>query len=186
MWEAVAANDAQYDGAFYYAVKTTGIVCRPSCRSKVPNRENVVFFTSLDEALHDGFRPCKRCRPDLGAHYRPEEDIVELACRLLRGEYHNPNILAELPERIGISFFHFQRLFKRVTGCTPKEYLQRIRIDKAAELLAHSSLNNTDICLTVGFRSVSGFYTAFRQHMGLPPKKYRKIRERGELRHDCL
>lgn len=177
MWEVSIANDASYDGVFYYAVKTTGVVCRPSCKSKIPNRDNVSFFRSFEEAIHHGYRPCKRCRPDLGARYAPEKESIESACNILKAEYHNPEILEELPSRVGISSFHFQRLFKKVTAHTPKEFLQGIRVNKAAELLVRSKRNNTDICLTVGFKSLSGFYSAFRLQKGCSPREYRKTQE---------
>ena len=174
-WEASTANDSSFDGIFYYAVKTTGIVCRPSCKSKIPNRENVSFFNSLEEALHSGYRPCKRCRPDLGVQYDPEKESVTLVCEILKNHYHNPELLEELPSRAGISSFHLQRLFKKVTGYTPKEYLQGIRVQKAAELIKQGQMNNTDVCLMVGFKSLSSFYSAFRQQMGVSPKEYRKL-----------
>jgi AraC family transcriptional regulator of adaptative response / methylphosphotriester-DNA alkyltransferase methyltransferase len=64
MWDATVSCDKEYDGAFFYAVKTTGIFCRPSCKSRVPNKDNVSFFLNASEAQKAGYRPCKRCRPD--------------------------------------------------------------------------------------------------------------------------
>ncbi|MCL4517234.1 MAG: helix-turn-helix domain-containing protein [Firmicutes bacterium] len=178
MYNAVISNEEQYDGVFFYAVKTTGIVCRPSCKSKVPNRDNVIFFTNLEEAIRQGYRPCKRCRPDIGPCYAPTIDAVEAACDIISQEYDNPGLLRELPHRLGISSSHFQRLFKKTIGQTPKEYLQKIRIAKAAELLSNSTISNIDVCLAAGFTNLSSFYAAFRSEIGLPPKEYRQEQAR--------
>lgn len=174
MYQAVITNEQQYDGMFYYAVKTTGIVCRPSCKSKPPNRYNVTFFDSLEEAIKQGYRPCKRCRPDLGTHYTPEIDAIETACAIISQEYDKPALLQELPVRIGISLSHFQRLFKKEVGLTPKEFLQKIKITKATELLIGSNMSTIDICLASGFASMSSFYVAFRNQTGLSPQEYRQ------------
>jgi Adenosine deaminase len=173
MFRAVVANEKQYDGVFFYAVRTTGIVCRPSCKSKAPNRDNVMFFCALEDALKQGYRPCKRCRPDLGPRYMPEEGPVGVACDIINQEYFKPELLHELPSRLHISSSHFQRIFKKVVGLTPKEYLKKLRIDKAAELFDNSTMSNTDICLAAGFSNLSSFYAAFRTQMGLSPKEYR-------------
>jgi AraC family transcriptional regulator of adaptative response / methylphosphotriester-DNA alkyltransferase methyltransferase len=174
MFVAIIANDAYYDGLFYYAVKTTGIVCRPSCRSKQPKRDHVAFFHTLEEAVRQGYRPCKRCRPDLGTCYAPEAQIIATACEMIEQEYSHPALLKELPRRLGVSFSHFQRLFKRETGQTPREYLQRHRIMKATEMLRGSTMSNTDVCLAAGFSTLSNFYAAFRAATGLSPKEYKQ------------
>jgi Adenosine deaminase len=174
MYQAIITNEQQYDGRFYYAVKTTGIVCRPSCKSKTPNRYNVTFFDSLEEALQQGYRPCKRCRPDLGTHYMPAIDAIETACAIFSQEYDNPTLLRELPLRVGISLSHFQRIFKKEVGVTPKEYLQKTRITKATELLISSNMSIIDICLASGFANMSSFYAAFRDQTGLSPKEFRQ------------
>ncbi|MCX7709285.1 MAG: helix-turn-helix domain-containing protein [Clostridia bacterium] len=173
-WQAVINNNAEYDGAFYYAVKTTGIFCRPSCKSRVPSRKNVVFFHSPEEALKDGFRPCKRCRPD-----EPELSVeldkkaYEKITWILEEEYMSPDILPELPLRMGISAFHLQRSYKKHTGYTPRAYLQKVRIIKAKQLLLDNQRSNTEICFSIGFHSLSSFYAAFRAETGLSPGKFR-------------
>lgn len=176
MYQAVSANEQQYDGEFFYAVKTTGIVCRPSCKSKVPNRDNVIFFNTIEEALLQGYRTCKRCRPDLGPRYMPEIDVIYAARDIMIREYENPDLLRALPFRIGISASYFQRLFKQTIGQTPKEYLKKLRITKATELLCSSTMSNIDICMATGFANLSSFYVAFRSETGLSPKEYRQER----------
>ncbi|MDF2636595.1 MAG: Ada metal-binding protein [Pelosinus sp.] len=179
-WKAVEQCDSKYDGAFFYAVKTTGIVCRPSCKSKVPNRDNVSFFTTLDDALRQGYRICKRCRPDLGAQYMPELELVKTACDIMKQEYFNLILLRELPLRLNVSSSHFQRMFKKIVSRTPKKYLSTLRIEKAIELLDSSTMSIMDISLEVGFASLSSFYLAFRAEMVCSPSEYR----RGQSNND--
>lgn len=173
-WRALLNHDPQYNGIFYYGVKSTGIFCRPSCKSKAPRRENVVYFQSPQEALGKGFRPCKRCRPDLnGPPENPAQEIGAQVVCLLQSAYQDPEILTKLPEKVGVSSFHLQRLFKKYTGSTPAAFLRRIRIDQARKLLEKNQLNNTEICFRVGFQSLSSFYAAFRNITGKPPGEYR-------------
>ncbi|MDR3588306.1 MAG: Ada metal-binding domain-containing protein [Negativicutes bacterium] len=174
LWQATVNNDEKFDGRFFYAVRTTRIVCRPSCRSKPPSRENVEYFTDIEEAVRHGYRPCKRCRPDFAAPYRPERETVDTACALLAEEYANSKILEELPGRVGVSRFHLSRLFKAVTGQTPKEYLQTVRLDRARALLEESELSGIQVCFEAGFNSLSNFYALFRTATGLSPQEYRK------------
>lgn len=191
MWRAVRDNDSAYDGVFYYGVRTTGIFCRPSCKSRIPNRENVIYFEDAYAAGKAGFRPCKRCRPDL---LEPQAGPAEEACarttEILRREYDNPDILDELPGRVRVSPYHLQRLYKKHTGFTPRSYLQRIRIDRAKALLSENGMNNTEICYAVGFQSLSRFYEAFRRIMGVSPRKYRldclKKKLEGEANENCI
>jgi len=123
MWEAVVQCDGRYDGFFYYAIKTTGIFCRPSCRSKTPKRENVEFFFSREEALRKGYKPCKRCRPDLQTSiYDPNREWIQEVKNLLETEFDKPWTLQRLSKRIGISPHHLQRLFKKETGVSPSAF----------------------------------------------------------------
>ncbi|AEG61463.1 bifunctional transcriptional activator/DNA repair enzyme AdaA [Desulforamulus ruminis] len=173
LWHEILSCSSRYHGLLYYAVKTTRIFCHFSCKSKVPNRENVVVFESYDEAIAHGFRPCKRCRPDLGSYYSPEGHLIGKARDLLETHYANPKISEEAASRLGVSPFHFQRLFKKHTGCTPKEYVTKIRMDKAQELLQQKSMGTMEIGLEVGFKTLSAFFETFRKQTGLSPKEYR-------------
>ena len=117
-WQQVMARDARQDGRFVFAVRTTGVYCRPSCPSRRPRRESVEFFSNANEAERAGYRACLRCKPtgDFGAgaicHARA---AVARQC----GRRGDPG---ELSKRVGLSLFHLQRLFKRATGLSPREY----------------------------------------------------------------
>lgn len=174
-WQAIKTNDASYDGVFYYGVKSTGIFCRPSCKSKVPLRENVIFFANAQEAVEKGFRPCKRCRPDCDEPVNGMLNVInEKVIPVLQTEYSDPDLLRKLPSMVGISSFYLQRLFKHQTGVSPKVFLQTTRISKAKELLEKQELNSAEICFTVGFQSLSTFYAVFRGITGVSPGAYQR------------
>jgi AraC family transcriptional regulator of adaptative response / methylphosphotriester-DNA alkyltransferase methyltransferase len=174
LWDAVISCHAEYDGIFYYGVKTTKIFCRPSCKSKTPKRENVDFFSNAQEAMEKGYRPCKRCRPDLQeAVYDPNEKMIQEIREMLEKEYHHMWTLDMLAKRAGMSSCYLQRLFKKYTGVSPKQYLNKIRVEQAKRLLASSGQKITEICFAVGFPGLTPFYQVFRQITGLSPRAFR-------------
>lgn len=172
-WAAVAAHDKNYNGRFYTGVKTTGIFCRPSCNAKTPLRENVVFFGSSNEAIKSGFRPCKKCRPDL-QEYNPDRELVENAKDICARNFDDSRSLAG---RLGVSPNHLMRLFKRYEGCTLGQYLAKLRIEKAKRLLWESDMNILQVALGCGFESLSNFYKRFREYTGVTPMQYRSMRD---------
>ena len=172
LWQAILSCSPEYDGKLYYAVKTTGIFCHFSCNSKTPRRQNVRIFESVEEAIAAGFRPCKRCRPDLGPFYDPDAQLIRTACHIFESGFANPRVGEEVPSRLGISPFHFQRLFKRHTGLTPKEYLTGVRIARAQDLLGKPGLTTMAVAFDTGFRSLSAFYATFRRVTGDSPREY--------------
>ena len=117
-WQAVTARERAADGSFYYAVRTTGVYCRPSCASRLPRRENVSFHATPADAEAAGFRPCKRCRPTEKSAVEAQLSAVAKACAILRESDVTPP-LAELARAVAVSPFHFHRLFKQVVGATP-------------------------------------------------------------------
>jgi AraC family transcriptional regulator of adaptative response/methylated-DNA-[protein]-cysteine methyltransferase len=174
MWKAVLCSDRSCDGNFFYAVRSTGIVCRPSCPSRKPRRDNTVFFRELEEALVKGFRPCKRCRPDLGPGFDPRAEIAEEAERILRTRFGEPGILQILPNLTGLTRMHLDRVFKSVLGLTTSTFLSALRVEKARELMvAAPDAETADVALSVGFRTLSCFYAAFREISGQPPRLFR-------------
>lgn len=173
MWQACRDNDASFDGRFYYGVRSTGIFCRPSCPSRLPRRENVVFFATAAAALQAGFRPCKRCRPELDQPFQPVQELIDRACQIMREEYASLDINSDIAARIGLSPFYFQRQFKKITGKTPGEYLKAIRLEQARRLLLTTGLEVTEIAFATGFNSLAGFYSAFKKLTGMSPGQFR-------------
>src|SRR5947209_8288461 len=126
-WRAVLNRDRHADGSFVYAVRSTGVYCKPSCPSRRPYRDRVEFFASSAEAARVGYRPCRRCRPEQPATVDPWIDKVRRACVYLANvDGHLP--LARLAARVGGSPHHFQRSFKRIVGVTPREYADACRL----------------------------------------------------------
>jgi AraC family transcriptional regulator of adaptative response/methylated-DNA-[protein]-cysteine methyltransferase len=170
-WRAVTCRDRSADGAFFYSVKTTGVYCRPSCGARLPRRENVRFHSNREEAERAGFRPCKRCRPDEPAPDLRRVAAVEKACRLIEAAGETPS-LDELAEAAGMSRFHFHRVFKSITGVTPKAYAASHRARRVREALARSA-TVTEAIYSAGFNSSGRFYATSSQALGMLPTKFR-------------
>src|SRR5512134_785735 len=120
-WAAVVARDPKADGEFIYSVKTTGVYCRPSCAARTPLPENVQFHLTAADAERAGFRPCRRCRPDQPPRAEQHAALVAKLCRLIENAGRVPS-LQELASHAGMSLYHLHRVFKSVTGLTPREY----------------------------------------------------------------
>lgn len=170
-WQAVVTCDASYDGKFYYAVETTGIFCRPSCKSRTPNPNNVRFFQNREEALRHRFRPCKRCKPD--QLQGPEEELVEGVKQLLQHRQGEPLTLGRIAEELHVSPSHLHHTFKRLTGSTPAEMLRDARLVTAKQLLAQTDASIATIAGSVGYASIAHFSTVFRKHVGMSPTEFR-------------
>lgn len=179
-WIAVRTNDVAADGHFVYAVRTTGIYCRPSCRSRQPRRANVVYFDTPDQAKAAGYRACKRCRPHGDAGAPRHEAAVAEACRLIERADTEP-ALDELADAVGISRFHFHRLFRRVTGVTPKSYARAVRTERLRVHLDEGH-TMTDAIHAAGFGSSSRFYADAAAYLGMSAAEYRRGGERIVLR----
>lgn len=173
MWEAVRDCDSSCDGKFYYGVKTTGIYCRPSCRSKLPKREHVVFFRTKEEAEKAGFRPCKRCRPDL-LQYDPVLELSERTKELLDRYYSDRMRLGRDMKEMGVSRKHLTQIFKQKYDITPSEYLNQVRIAAARQLLQDGSAI-PDAASAAEYENLSEFYNHFRKQTGMTPARYRQI-----------
>ena len=174
-WDAVINRNKSYDGIFYYAVKTTGIFCRPSCKARAPLKKNTLFFNNADDAIEEGFRPCKLCRPDINEDtYEPNRDLVQKIREKLNQNYNKPLDLRLVSMEFSVSVSHLTRLFKEYTGVTPKEYITQIRLNKAMLLLSESNENILEVAYAIGFKSLSSFYKCFKDNTGCTPKEYRK------------
>src|SRR6266853_2180372 len=170
-WAAVVRRDRGAEGVFYYSVRTTGVYCRPSCAARLARRENVRFHSSCEEAEAAGFRPCKRCRPNEAGLSEQRAAIVAKACRLIETAEEMPNLEA-LAESAGMSRFHFHRVFKSVTGVTPKAYAAAQRARRVREALPRSS-TVTEAIYGAGFNSSGPFYAKSSQVLGMTPTRFR-------------
>jgi len=174
-WEAVASRDRQAEGAFVYAVVTTGIYCRPGCVSRQPKRENVRFYDTGALAEADGYRPCKRCTPGAETVQARRQRVVVQACRQIQAALDagdDPPALAELAAGVGLSPSYFHRLFKRIVGVTPKGYAMEARAGRAREGLPESP-TVTDALYEAGYGSSSRFYQDARATLGMKPSTFR-------------
>jgi AraC family transcriptional regulator, regulatory protein of adaptative response / methylated-DNA-[protein]-cysteine methyltransferase len=170
-WDAVLARDRELDGSFVYAVRSTGVYCRPSCPSRRPRRDRVVFFDRGDEARAAGFRACRRCRPDEDAAGDPWIDKIRRACAYLTSVDGHPS-LATLAERVGGSPYHLQRNFKRLVGVSPREYAEASRLNKVRRGLQRGG-DVTTAMVDAGYGSSSRFYERAVPKLGMLPSAYR-------------
>ncbi|PLY45064.1 bifunctional DNA-binding transcriptional regulator/O6-methylguanine-DNA methyltransferase Ada [Lelliottia sp. F153] len=169
-WLAVLARDSSADNQFVFAVQTTGIFCRPSCRARHALRKNVRFFPDARHAEQAGFRPCKRCAPDKADPQAAKMAKIEQACRLL--EEDSALTLTALAEAVAMSPFHFHRLFKTHTGMTPKSWQQAARARRLRAALTQGD-TITDSVLAAGFPDSSSYYRKADDVLGMTAKQYR-------------
>ncbi len=172
-WHAVETRDAAFDGAFVFAVSTTGIYCRPSCPSRRPRRRNVRFFDLPEAAEGAGYRACLRCRP----REAPAQDrrivAVRRACRFIEGGDDGPPTLAALSAEVGLSPYHLQRTFKRLVGVTPRQYADAHRLSRLkARLRAGDQVAGA--LYEVGYGSSSRLYERAGGQLGMTPAAYRR------------
>lgn len=171
-WKAVLSRDSQWDGRFVYAVRSTGIYCRPSCPSRRPRREQVVFFEIPELAERGGFRPCLRCRPQDGSS-DPRLERVRQAVRLIDGRTESPPTLAELSAHVGMSPYHLQREFKRITGVAPRQYAEARRLNRFKEMVREGN-SLTGSLYGAGYGSSSRLYERAGTQLGMTPATYRR------------
>jgi AraC family transcriptional regulator of adaptative response / methylphosphotriester-DNA alkyltransferase methyltransferase len=173
MLEAVYNCDANYDGIFFYGVRSTGIFCRPSCRTRPPKHENVVFFRTAEEAMEAGFRPCRRCRSDLLTYHPMEEIAADLKDHIDR-MYMMQSEWRRHTRELGISERRMTDIFKETYGMTPKAYTDKLRLEEAERMLKATDEKIIDIAASAGFGSLAAFNRSFRAKTGMTPSAYRK------------
>lgn len=171
-WQAICRRDASYDGTFWYGVRSTGVFCNPSCKSRRPNRENIEYFSTIEEARAAGYRPCKRCRPDVKS-YRPNQKLLSDIREFFDKHFDDDQMIHDELEHLPMTMRHFNRLFKLQYDQTPHSYILNKRLEKAARMLTESDESVLDISLAAGFNSISSFYTAFKRAYGTSPAQYK-------------
>jgi len=171
-WEAIVRRESAADNHFVYSVASTGVYCRPSCPSRQPNRENVRFYLAPHLAENAGFRACKRCRPNARGINGEREAMIGEACRTLQDADERPK-LEDLARQARMSRFHFQRIFKAITGVTPAAYFTQCRMQRIhAELRQGATV--TQAIYDSGFNSNSRFYEKSTEMLGMTPKEFRR------------
>lgn len=168
-WQIVL--NRQQDDSFFYAVLTTGIVCRPGCSSRPPRRENVRFFDTLPQAIAAGFRPCLRCRPHTSTN--ASDTYIAEAMRYLQANSDRMVPLNELALVVRLSPAHLQRRFTEVVGVSPRIFAERLRTKRLHAALT-SGESATDAVYTAGFSSPSRAHAGAAQHLGMTPVQLRK------------
>ncbi|MFY9607189.1 MAG: bifunctional DNA-binding transcriptional regulator/O6-methylguanine-DNA methyltransferase Ada [Blastocatellia bacterium] len=172
-WHAVLTRDKRFDGKFVFAVRSTGIYCRPSCPSRRPRREQVTFFPLPEAAERAGFRSCLRCRPKKEATPTPAFEAVRRACRHIEENRDEPLTLQALATRVGLSPYHLQRVFKRIVGVSPREYREALRVGEfKARVKKGESV--TSAMYEAGYGSSSRLYESSNKRLGMTPAVYRR------------
>jgi AraC family transcriptional regulator of adaptative response/methylated-DNA-[protein]-cysteine methyltransferase len=170
-WAAIVARNPAADGQFFYSVKTTGVYCRPSCAARPARPENVQFHSSCEDAERAGFRACKRCKPNQPPLVEQHAAKVTEICRLIEAAETAP-ALDELASKAGLSPYHFHRVFKAVTGLTPKAYAVAHRANRMRTELDRSGTVTAAI-FDAGYNSNGRFYEKSDEVLGMTPSNYR-------------
>jgi len=181
-WTMVLAREARADGRFVYAVKSTGVFCRPSCPSRRPRREMVEFFDSPAQAEQAGYRACRRCTP---AERNRNIQKVEAACRYIEANLDTTLSLAAVSRHVAMSPFYFQRLFKRVLGISPRQYQQARRAGELKSAL-QSQERITDAIYEAGYSSSSRVYENLPAQLGMTPTEFKRNGQGTEIRYAIL
>ncbi|MGE3578601.1 MAG: bifunctional DNA-binding transcriptional regulator/O6-methylguanine-DNA methyltransferase Ada [Vicinamibacterales bacterium] len=171
-WQAVVDRDRTHAGEFVYAVRTTGIYCRPGCPSRRPRRESVDFFPSPDAAEAHGFRSCRRCTPRRAWPEHPGLAAVRRACAFIAAHSDEPLDLAAIAAHAGLSRFHLQRTFTRLVGLSPKSYLEAVRASRFRHGLRDPRATLSGALYEAGYGSPSRVYER-RPTGGVTPGDYR-------------
>jgi AraC family transcriptional regulator, regulatory protein of adaptative response / methylated-DNA-[protein]-cysteine methyltransferase len=180
-WAAIRARDSRAEGTFWYSVKTTGVYCRPTCGARPAKPENVDFHASPKAAERAGFRACKRCRPDLPPLAERQAATVARLCRLIEASEEEPS-LERLASHVGLSVFHTHRMFKAITGLTPKAWAVAHRAKRVrAELAQRETI--TDAIYAAGYGSSGRFYKQSKARLGMTPTEYRRGAPNLEIRY---
>lgn len=172
-WKALTERDSSADGVFFYGVTSTGIYCRPSCPSRRPRADRVRFFDTTTNARQEGFRPCKRCRPDTVGLSQPGVDAVRRASMFLATHADQQVTLTQLARVAAMSPHHLQRRFKAIVGLSPREFQAAVRAGKLRSSL-RDGRDVTSAIYEAGYGSPSRVYEASPTGKGMSPSRYRR------------
>src|SRR5258708_18711068 len=171
LWNAVLARDASRDGSFVFAVRSTGIYCRPSCPARRPGREQVSFFQLPEADEQAGFRACRRCHPRRAETGDPQIELVRRICHAIDEHDEEPLTLKTLSTETGVSANHLQRTFKSVMGITPRQYAESRRLHQFKSKVKEGS-SVTEAMYDAGYGSSRGLYEKSSAQLGMTPATY--------------
>jgi AraC family transcriptional regulator of adaptative response/methylated-DNA-[protein]-cysteine methyltransferase len=183
-WRAVQERDSRADGAFFYVVTTTGLYSRPSCGTRAARRENVIFYPTAAAARAEGYRACRRCRPDEPDLREWYARTITHVCRALAEPDSWSSNFDDLARGVGLSRFHFHRVFKLYTGVTPHAYLTDARENRVRVELA-TAPSISDAIYRSGFKSNGHFYAVIRDILGMTPSSFRSRGRGTVIRFAC-
>lgn len=180
-WRSVLTHDRAADGAFVYAVRSTGVYCRPSCPSRRPRRQQVVFFALPEAAEREGFRACQRCKPRSARTHDPKIDVVARICREIEARLANDGAssddsritLSALASHASMSPHQLERTFRALMGITPRQYADERRMRRLKSQLKNGN-DVTTALYDAGFSSSSRLYERAPAQLGMTPATYRR------------
>lgn len=172
-WRAVLSRDVSFNGIFVYAVRSTGVYCRPGCAARQPRREQVVFFLLPEAAEQAGFRSCQRCCPRDPTPPDPQFDLVLQVCRYIEANAQDPLPLTVLSEQTNKSPSYLQRTFKQIMGITPRAYTEAHRLRQLKTLLKQGKSVATAL-YQAGYGSSSRLYERAVPYLGMTPLTYQR------------
>lgn len=173
LWQAVLNRDHSFEGKLFYGVRSTGVYCRPICPSRRPNRNQVCFFKSAQEAEIADFRPCKRCQPQSETVPNPSKTKVLAVCRYIEAQVDRIPTLSELCSQVGMSPSYLQKVFKQIIGVSPFQYGDALRSQRLKQHL-QSGEEIADAVYETGYGSSSQLYEKAPKQLGMTPKIYQQ------------
>jgi len=185
LWAAVLEKDASFDGKFVFAVRSTGIYCRPSCPSRRPRRDRVTFFPLPESAEEAGFRACLRCHPKQVPAVDPQIEMVQEACRLIEQNEDETTTLDALSRQLGLSSFHLQRTFKSIMGITPRQYAESCRTNRFKSSV-RSGESVTAAMYYAGYGSSSRLYERAAAELGMTPATYSRAGRETKINYTIV
>ena len=171
LWNAVLARDASRDGSFVFAVRSTGIYCRPSCPARRPSREQVRFFPLPEAAEQAGFRACRRCHPRRARVNDPQLELVQRICHIIDEHDEEPVTLERLGSIEGVNAQHLQRTFKQLMGITPRQYAESRKLERFKTQVKKGS-SVTTAMYAAGYGSSRALYEKSSAQLGMTPATY--------------